>query len=416
MPSHGGEGEGGASVQPTVVTVMTWEGRPAIAFDVISNDADAGLIDHQVTASDGTAELVIPAGGTVSVLFSKRGASGGAYLERSIETIAFDGEAPGEVRVDVDLWTPSSGATETMGLSISYPPKPGASAYRVKTQCLNVGTSSTTYTSSNVPGCTSDGLYDVLVLALGASGEFLDYATLSDQSFVADGDKSHVLSWANESVSVIPFEVTSIPAAALSLEISSTAVAYHGGWAILASQSREVSNPGSQYSGALGHLLGFGDRHCDHAIVTLGMAASAPSSALYRFRCGPTENVSAFEWDASRLARFEVAAPTLSPLTLHWVETWPGEPGDVLSVGQSWRGGDERTTWVIHQRPMSGEARLPTLPSSLAEFSYSSADTLDTMDSYHSDFAGANGFDDMVAMGIVGLGERLEYHSSFAEL
>lgn len=100
--SGGAGGAGGAPLPPVarVVTVQSYDGLPESAVHVVGHDAAGAVIDHELTAPDGTASVLAPDDGmvtvgyeTVRVLPDGNGGSD-VIAHRQLVTIAAIGPTP----------------------------------------------------------------------------------------------------------------------------------------------------------------------------------------------------------------------------------------------------------------------------------------------------------------------------------
>lgn len=130
-----------------------------------------------------------------------------------------------------------------------------------------------------------------------------------------------------------------------------------------------------------------------------------------RLRCGGSANTTSLSWNVSRLSRFEATPQTLSPLTLHWLEAWPGEIGDAVALRQSWqRTDDEYLTWSRTEAPGAGTAVAPETPITLSAYAFAAGDTLCPYTGVtHSDSVDVDGFAGALDAGLPLAGDDSEH-------
>ncbi len=354
-----------------------------------------------MTGVDGTVQVQVPAGGSVSLAYTN------VYDEyeppltqRNLETIFFDGAAPEEISFTAFLAHEEPEIGETMTQGFVFSEKPGAASYSFSTSCYNGNATPSVYVNDNAKGCTTDNQYDVLLLARDAGGAMVDYARLDDLAFVPGGSSLHGMAWANEPIATIAFEVVNIPTVAEAVRVSTYAQEVHEGRGPSASSQASLDDPSNEFVAVLQHLAQYGNQHCEHAGVQI-YEDSSGRSGVGKSRCSTAPNLSTFAFDVSRLARFEPIPSEDSPLVVSWAEAWPGEQGDLLTIYGVWqRTPNEEGLWHGYMAPGAMSAPFPQLPESLAEYGYLSSDTLFETSAYHQDFDDIGEFADLVSMGL----------------
>jgi hypothetical protein len=175
----GGEaGAGGAGGDPSVpvarlVTVESFDGSPESNVHVVGHDADGEVIDHQLTASDGTASVLAPNDGMVtvgyeSVVVLPDGNGGSETIgRRNLFTLASLGD-----RAELSYrMTISQTSTENPPMTLSLDAAlPAADTVEVFVLCrpgppfsiAGMGTA-----SLEVRGCPGEPTFDLEVVATG---------------------------------------------------------------------------------------------------------------------------------------------------------------------------------------------------------------------------------------------------------
>lgn len=398
----GGEGGGPAAATVAIVTVTEYFGGPGIAFDVISNAPDGTLADVGVTGVDGTVDIEVPVGGSVSLAYTNvYDEYDPPYTQHNLETIFFDGAAPDEIGFTAFLVHEEAEIEETMTQGFVFPEKPGAASYSLTTSCYNGSATPSVYVNDEAKGCTTDDVYDVLLLARDAGGAMVDHARLDDLVFTAGGSSLHGMAWANQPIDTIAFEVVNVPTIAQKVYVSTYAAELHEGRGPSASSQASLDDPSNEFGAVLQHLAQYGNQHCEHASVQIADDSSGRSN-VGKSRCSASADLSTFEFDVSRLARFETLLNEDSPLVVSWVEAWPGDQGDLLTLYGAWQrvAGEEEGIWHGYMTPEATVAPFPQLPAALAKYGYLTGDTLYETSAYHEDFDEVDEFAQVVSMGL----------------
>lgn len=210
-------GQGGMGPAMVHVVVADLDDVPAIAFNVISNDVDGGLVGQALTDVDGTADLEVPPNGSLTLVFATPLDEGGIY--QNVETMFFDGAPPEDVRFfSFDATTPVT--TDPMSLVVSYSPKAGASSYRIIPICGASNTvSGGTSISTTVQDCAADGHYEGIVLALDSGGTIVDYQSVEGDDFVEGGTVTHAISWPSAGLAETSVSLSNIPTGSLGVDL-----------------------------------------------------------------------------------------------------------------------------------------------------------------------------------------------------
>ncbi len=369
----GGGGGGGVGIATVHLTVLDYRDEPIIAFDVISNDADGLLVDQGVTGVDGSADLQVPSGGSVSVVslvpFPEVSQD---YVERHIDTLFFDDSPPAEARIRV-VMSFGEVTTETMSVTASLPPRPGASTYEFISTCSSAYSSTSSTQTHSVRGCTDDGTFDIVVVALGASGLPIDYAWSTGNIFTANGTLTRTMSWEGEGPVTTHVSVVNIPTNSPSIAVGVRDTIEHVGWSTSFSRFEEFPQPSGAVVSDWSHLAGLGTLHCD--IVNLTSSLDGTES-MTSYRCASSV-APTFEVDASRLSRFRPEPPESGPLKMNLVESWSGELGDALGVDALIWDGSTYTIWDAYRGTGSDLSfTFPEMPPELAEFAMAGEDVL----------------------------------------
>ncbi len=404
--STGGAGGGIPEPDPRTVRVLDQFDTPAIAFDVVVNDADGAVIDHGLTDVNGEYVAAIPLGGSVSVLHTFDYAQVGESGIKKETTTVYPGDSQAAViTVRYTTYTVKPEPVGSMSLQVYAPLKAGASSYQMRTSCAGTQTSSSPNLSqSSASDCSNDGLFDVLLLARDAAGHLLDYIIVADQQFVDDGSDIYALSWPSSPLADVPVSIVNIPTVAASAYASTSAKREAHGSYIEFGDSTQVMAPGNEIGATHKLPLARANEYCRYGFVMV----ESEGDFLTLNRCSTEPDLTPFQWDASRLSRFAVDLGSLTATQIRWDEAWAGEPGDVvaglLDAGQ----GSIFKRWNVFVRPGAAELTRPELPDVLSEYRVGLGDELGNAYVAHSDFADVDGFDGFLAVGEV-WGQH-EYH------
>ena len=401
----GGQGgEGGRGPTQVTVSVIDNSDEPGIALDVIANGPDGELVDQGVTGVDGTVEMMVPDGGSVSLLYSDDYAdSQGTHLYRRIETAGFEGKPHQTVRFNAFYYADAEPGGSTMSVTVNYPMKTGVSQYAVLTTCNNGGSSSAlTRTMTGIRDCTGNGLYDVVVAALGAEGAIVDYAMLEGQPFAPGAGATHNLQWTVKPVGQLVAVVSNIPTIAEGLGASSSRLKHQGAGFVELEHRRYAEDLGTEQTMFFSVPVDFGSDHC----VTMSVEMPQAKAHSLKNRCTPGPSLTPFAWDVSRLSRFEITGGTVQPPSVQWDEGWSGQAGDLLSISAGWEYEGVGLFWSIHLQPGAGSVSLPELPDDLVAYALVS-EQLGLMTSvWHVDRDELDGFEDALGKGVPPRGWR----------
>ena len=394
----GSGGAGGAAATMTQITVVEYSGQPGIGLDVIANAEDGTLVDNGITDADGTVDLSVPSGGIVSLLYTQTFLPPELYTTRRIvETAHFDGAAPDSLAFTA-FFPDYAESTEAMNQMVLWGPVPGATSYKISASCWAATTTDASYAKIGAPGCTKDGLYDILVVALDPGGIALDFAHVDGQAF-ADGTAAlHPLTWANEPIDTVDVQIVNIPSGSPEGYLMSSSYRQReGGYGVGFGGSEAFNDPGSTILATFQHIAQYGDRHCQEAVVSLAQPGSFSSN--YRVRCKAVADLTPLVLDPTRLSRYQPLGDALGPTTLAWEQSFAKETGDVLIVSETWGHAAEQTVWSNYLAPAEGQTPFPELPGFLSVYAFGDEDVLSALEARHFDFIGVAGFDEAVALG-----------------
>lgn len=399
----GAGGEGGNTPAPTVRVLDRFD-APGVGFDVLVHDETGALLSRGQTDEDGGLSMEIPDGAMVSVLFVDDYIQDQVeHTQRKIFSVATGGPAPKPLVVRYERMPTEIPATGTMTLGVTYPPAPGATKYTFTSTCKRdlqyvMGTSAT---YPDVPICTPDGNYDLVVVAYDDESTIVGWAALFGQMFEAGASKTHALSWSSEPLVPVTLTAENVPDGALSASFA-TGASQPGPVRLLSvTSSRTVPSPTMAASVLLPHAASFGSQHCDSASLLLTSKPDGTLTTAQSSRCSDSFQSSDFTWDASRLAAFQILPVELAPFSLEWESSALGDTGDAVMTEAYWGPGDEQTIWRVVHRPVAGAVVLPELPADLQAFAPSPGDTVGALVS-HRDYASLEGFDQVLATGLEG--------------
>lgn len=362
-PAQDGGAGGQAPTKVHVTVVGSLRDNPIGDFDVVSNDANGAVVDSGLTHADGTADLAVPSGGSISVValipFPDVGPD---HAERHVKTISFDGPPTDTARFRLSL---PDDPQETMAVTVYYPPKAGAESYWVVATCAGSKETSSSVAGLDLLPCTADGLFDVLVVALDSAHRPVDYALTTGEELVPGEHLALDLSWSHASPTTTHLTAKNIPTGASTLDARAQDALWRDFGSAFFTDRETVHAPEGSYAGDLSHFGALG-AHCDSIEVRF---ASAWDGALRRV-CSeviPAE----LAFDVSRLSRMQPHLVSGDPLRMQLTEAWPGETGDVLLVDVSGTdaAGELPEHWSIYRSAVTnGELRFPDLPAELSAF------------------------------------------------
>jgi hypothetical protein len=395
--STGGAGGGMPEPDPRTVRVLDQFDTPAIAFDVVVNDADGAVIDHGLTDVNGEYVATIPFGGSVSVLYTTDFASiGETGIQKEVVTVyPGDSEAP-VILMRFTTYTLDPEPVGSMTLQTYAPLKAGATSYHMQTSCTGIDNASSPNLSfQSVSDCSNDGLFDVLLMARDAEGHLVDYVVVADQEFVDGGSDIYALSWPSNQLAGVSVSIQNIPTAAQSINVSTNAIHAAHGEALGIGDRTYIASPGNEVSTT--HMLPLrpATEYCRYGFAIL----ESENDFIILDRCSTQPDLTPFQWDISRLARFAVDAASVTATKLRWDEAWAGEPGDVVAAMLDAGQGTTSKRWRVFLRPGAAELTRPDLPDSLAEYRVGPADVLGGAQVVHRDFVDMDGFDAFLAVG-----------------
>ncbi len=368
IDAGGSGGEGGAAAQPTMVTITVLGdpgGVPLVDVPVLASTTDGELSDETTTSATGTAVIVQPEGGFVSVLHQYAAASqnDGAILTtptRDVRSFHLTGESAAlEVHVPLDA-VPSPAVTG-MNLSFEVEDVAGADQYEILLSCnyreqVDVG-------QVFIDGYAACGgqPFDAILTARGAGSDdiLLDYAFLEDVPFEDGADL--VLS--------LPF--VGNPLATFSQSVSFAAGQSYGVFSFTSGGAQtdpilisalEADVITSPLALALPQPTAYGARWCGLAVFT---APSDTSSQRIACDDAPLGNL-VLNPDSLGSLSAELQAGTISFTVAN-----DGPQGDGVEFSFSAPGatpGNFVSWQVFHYPAASGTLRFPDLPVALAAF------------------------------------------------
>jgi hypothetical protein len=370
----------------TLIQVKTADGEPAIAVDLTVNGVDGTLIEHVLSDTSGSANVVIPAGGSVTAFHTIMSSSdGGPYPYRTMTTMVPDGPEVPEVRFTLQSFTELI-EDESMTIQLAFPPKAGAT-YQIRTPCANYVTSVNSFTGP-LPRCYDIATYDVWVTAL-VNGQPVDYALLEDQPYVLNSLVAHSLTWSNATLVPTTLTANNIPVSGARLGLNTTIdlLVDTGRWTPW-SDSIDVMAPANTETAQLLQFAAPNARHCRRMWLELNQMAPE-YEALGFVDCAPQVSSADSTWDTSRLTRYQTLATTDLDVSAEPFVVWPGESGDMLSIDHLWNRSTAAGRWTVVRSPSDvaiAPVPFPQLPSSLDDYRFvSGVDTLGEVTVAHTD-------------------------------
>jgi hypothetical protein len=345
-----------------MVLVTDLAGQP-LSTDVIVNAADGSVFAETESDDNGQVVVQVPQGGSVSAYRSLPSYIGQEEVVLNMGQTAFlGGSAPTTIVLQLGAASGEPGPSMgTMNVQTTFGPKENTSSYELITSC-SATTSATANINTTVPGCTDDGLYDVLLVARGFNGELRDYQTLDNQPFSANGTATHNFFWPVNDVGSIPYTITNLPSGAVGASVLSTSTKTSHGVAMKVQLAVSHPSPSADITGNVTQAVSFGSEQC--------LVASVQASGHWRSRkrCGASANLSTLQFDASRLAVLEGAAAAAP--AVGWEMAADGELGDELNLTIQEQQGNVVTTWVGRVAPTSsaGQVIRPEVPATLSHF------------------------------------------------
>lgn len=380
----GASGGTGGAGSVTLIQLKTADGEPAIAVDLTVNGVDGTLIEHVLSDTSGSANVVIPAGGSVTAFHTIMSSSNrGPY--RTMTTMVPDGPEVPEVRFTLQSFTELI-EDESMTIQLAFPPKAGAT-YQIRTPCANYVTSVNSFTGP-LPRCYDIATYDVWVTAL-VNGQPVDYALLEDQPYVLNSLVAHSLSWSNATLVPTALTANNIPVSGARLGLNTTIdlSADAGHWTPW-SDSVDVMAPANTEIAQLLQFAAPNARHCRRMWLELDQMAPE-YEALGFVDCAPQVSSAASTWDTSRLTRYQTLATTDLDESAEPFVVWPGDSGDILSIDHLWYRSTATGRWTVVRSPSDvamAPVPFPQLPSSLDDYRFvSGVDTLGEVTVAHTD-------------------------------
>jgi hypothetical protein len=373
---------------------------PAIDVDVVVSHPDGSLAHHGVTDSSGEYETEVPLGGSVHVLFTQLQ---NEQTRRTIQTYAFEHEAPPETRFDVYYSDWDDAPSSTYQLTINFPPKAGATSYAARVGCrqhvkyISAPSGVAPPLVGTVGLCENPNGSDAgaMLIARDAAGRPIAYTMINGQPIVQSGQGSWSLPWVVDTMDEVEVGILNLPAG--STLARANAESLHDAGASVQDPLFEP-NPGPSLftttvrQGQVGYHF--------RQTTSVELYTEEGYSWVEKRRCSYPADLSPLWLDASRLARFRalmLPAPDPAP----YEEDWPGELGDALGVSQVWGEGDQWVSWYALRKTPEQTSPFPELPPSLEAFQFNpSLHTMwnDTLVSV-IDYDGATGFEDLVQHG-----------------
>lgn len=402
----GGGDQGGAGGNPLLPTVRVLDRNdvPGAAFDVLLHDESGTLVAHEKTNAAGEITAAVPAGGSVSVLYVDDFIQDATQKSRSVVlTVDVAEPAPQPMIVRFERTPSEVMAAGTTTLAISFPPLPAATKYTFTSTCkrdpMYLTTTNVEYT--DVPICTADGKYDLLVVAYDAANAIVDYASVTGQSFVEGGTSEPAIAWEGAQFAMASLGIVNVPNGALNASVQTGSSRPSGARLLFISTSMSLPSPGATVEQDLPHVASYGDSHCQNVSLFVSSDPSGAFATAQASRCSPSFDASPFIWDASRLDR-----PTLQPveamlpLRLDWDVAGTGEAGDVIVTEASWGDDDARSIWLAFHATEDLDAVFPELPAELGAYAPQPGDVIDALVA-RRDYADMNGYVELLAGGSV---------------
>lgn len=403
-------GAGGGQGDPPTVRLVDRYGTLGAGYDVLVYDQAGTLVAHEQADDSGEIFTPVPAGASVYVLYSDtyiRDAV--ARTRRVVRSVQLDGDAPVPLVLQYELYPTEVEATGAVDLTVTYPALAGATKYVFRSTCKNdpMFVTATSVTYQDVPICTADGTYDILVLGYDANNQVVDIASLKDQTFVDGMTHEHDLTWSGVPFPDVTLSTTNIPAGALSTYFSASA-GERGSLDPWLDFSTTVQTPMTDESATLQNPVGFGSFHGFNRSVLLESTAEGFANTQI-WELAP-QNGGPPAWNAMRLDRLTAAVES-DPIRLGWTFQGDGELGDLVSTEISWGDGDEGTQWFGLFPPTATEAVFPELPAELAE--YAPQPGAISAGASNTDLTGIDGYAQILAQGdLTDGGERQNVYVS----
>jgi hypothetical protein len=400
-------GAGGGDTAPATVKLVDRYGVPGAGYDVLIHDASGTLVAHEKADADGEVFAAVPSGASVYVLYTDTYIQNGtAATRRVVRSVHLEGDAPQPLLLQYELYPSAVEPQGTINLSVSFPANAGATKYRLLSTCFNdplfLTTTSNTY--QDVPICTADGHYDLLVLALDDQNALVDYASVVDQTFIDGTTHTHDLEWNGAPLEEVTLIATNIPSGAVSAGFSS-ASGDLGGLDPWIDVYSSVGAPDKQASATLPHASDFGTSHSNNISVLLESTPDGFRSAQI-WKATPAFDPTPMSWNVARLASIEVGSIERSPLHTEWILSPSGEEGDLIRTELSWGDDEEAGIWISMRPTSATQATFPELPSELAAYEPGPG----AISAYvtNEDLGGISSFADLLAQGdLVDSGERV---------
>jgi len=370
-------------------------------------DASGALLAHEKADAQGEVFTAVPSGASVYVLYTDTYIQGGTPgTRRVVRSVHLDADAPQPLVLQYEVYPTEVEPQGSVNLSVSFPAKGGATKYRFLSTCFDDPTylMATSATYEDVPICTQDGHYDIVVLALDDQNTLVDYASVADQTFVDGTTQTHDLVWNATALQNITLTATNIPTGAVSASFSSSAGDL-GSLDPWISTYGTVTPPDAQASATLRHASDFGSAHTSSMSVLLESTTEGYRSAQI-WKTTPEVDAAPASWNVARLAPVEIASIDRSPLRAEWNVAPSGEQGDLIRVELSWGEGDESGVWLSMHPTSATQASFPELPSELAAYEPGPG----AISAYitNEDLGGVSSFADMLVQGdLVDSGERV---------
>jgi hypothetical protein len=378
------------------VEVVDSQGNPLTLADVLTHDASGSLADTHVTDGQGTVQVNVPEGGSVTVVYRKSAAGSPDYYFVSTAMGLEDG---GTYLAMLDVW-PDHEPLDPMHVSITVDASPaGTTYYRMRIGCSGYYYSTDTRDIPDFDGCGDGNPYHIFLYATDASQARIGYGYLFNQPYVEGGSASHTLSATHTEMDPMDFSVTAIPAGAEDLELSVSAY-LAGDRQEITDHDVDIETPDASETVTLRLPSIPMDRFVVKGSVDLESTITLTRSRFYdSLRDTYPQSVS---WDTSTVGDvINVGDPDLTDLlrpSFSWTLDSAGTPGDALKHTFMWGDTNHVTYWVVHTPVQtSGTVQLPELPAGLAAVQLGFAVNFQGISIHHYEQYAGDGYQSFLA-------------------
>ena len=364
----GGEGvggEGGApqpGTQVAITVIGDPDASPVEGVVVIASNPDASLAGEAVTDADGVATVVVPDGGSVSVLHKE---SGGFFEEGAFTALPLNMTrtfylAPDatSLEVHVMLDEPAFPVVDPMNISFDVEQVPGATEYRLGLSCgydeiVDAGPGSI----AGFTGCGGQP-FDALLVARDAEGVVVDYGFQTNVPYQPGADVALDLTF-GQPLSPITLDATF--AAGEQSQLITVGLRPSGNRSPIFFDRVEVDAPTSPLSLQVRQPSEFATRWC-----ALGSISQSSGDLFVQVDCDDAPHAS-ITLDENALGRLSA---TLEPTNVAFAIEANGPLGDGVQISA---GGDSATDddcgWLAYRVPNAGgNFTFPELPANQSAF------------------------------------------------